>query len=86
MQHRAARQDLEAFRYVGTPDDFQVFRRAARNAAASDALDAAVKIAFRVGLQKGKPGREILRVICAGIVSDAQIGAEESIAEFGDVS
>jgi hypothetical protein len=46
MQHRAARQDLEAFRYVGTPDDLQVFRRAARNAAASDALDAAVKIAF----------------------------------------
>ena len=45
MQHRAARQDLEAFRYVGTPDDLQVFRRAARNAAAS-ALDAAVKIAF----------------------------------------
>ena len=37
-----------------------------------------------VGLQKGKQGREILRVIRAGIVSDAQIGAEEGGSEFGD--
>jgi hypothetical protein len=41
---------------------------------------------LRVGLQHSKPGREILRVIGAGIVGDAQIGAEESGSEFGDLS
>jgi hypothetical protein len=39
-----------------------------------------------VGLQHGKPGREILRMIGAGIVGDAQIGAEEGSSEFGDLS
>ena len=37
-----------------------------------------------VGLQDGKPGREILRVIRARLVGDAKIGAEESGSEFGD--
>ena len=39
---------------------------------------------FLVGLQDGKPGREILRVIGARLVGDAEIGAEESGSEFGD--
>jgi hypothetical protein len=37
-----------------------------------------------VGLQDGKPGGEILRVIHARLVGDAKIGAEESGSEFGD--
>jgi hypothetical protein len=39
-----------------------------------------------VGLQDGKPGREILRVIGARLVGDAKIGAEESGSEFGNLS
>jgi hypothetical protein len=39
-----------------------------------------------VDLQHGKPGREILRVIDAGIVGDLKIGADESGSEFGDLS
>ena len=35
-----------------------------------------------VGLQNGKPGREILRVIRARLVGDAKIGAEESGSKF----
>jgi hypothetical protein len=37
-----------------------------------------------VGLQHGPPGREILGVIGAGIVCDAEIGAEEGGSEFGN--
>ncbi len=37
-----------------------------------------------VGLQHGKPGREILRVIRSWLGGDAQIGAEEGGSEFGD--
>ena len=37
-----------------------------------------------VGLQNGKPGREILRVIRAWRVGDAKISAEEGGSEFGD--
>ena len=32
----------------------------------------------------GEPGREILGVIRAGLVGDAEIGAEEGGSEFGD--
>jgi hypothetical protein len=39
-----------------------------------------------VGLQYGKPGREIVRVIRARRVGDAEIGAEERRPEFGDLS
>ena len=37
-----------------------------------------------VGFEDGKPGREILRVIGAGLVGDLKIGAEEDGSEFGD--
>ncbi len=37
-----------------------------------------------VGLHDGEPGREILRVIGAGIVGDLKIGTEEGGAEFGN--
>ncbi len=37
---------------------------------------------FLVGLQDGKPGREILRVIRARLVSDAKIGAVEGGSEL----
>jgi hypothetical protein len=36
-----------------------------------------------VGLQYGQPGREILRVIRAGIAGNTQIGTEEGGSEFG---
>jgi hypothetical protein len=52
--------------------------RAARNAAASVALDAAAKIAFLSAFNT----REILRVIRARLAGDAQIGAEEGGSEF----
>jgi hypothetical protein len=39
-----------------------------------------------VGLQDGKPGCEILRVIRARLVGDAKIGAEECCSDFGDLS
>ena len=38
-----------------------------------------------VGLQHGQRGRETLRMIGAGIVGEAQIGAEEGSSEFGDL-
>ena len=37
-----------------------------------------------VGLEDGQPRREILRVIRARLIGDAEIGTEESGAEFGD--
>jgi hypothetical protein len=37
-----------------------------------------------VGFENGKPGREILGVIGAGIVSDLKIGTKEGGSEFGD--
>jgi hypothetical protein len=39
-----------------------------------------------VGLQDGKPRREILGVIRARLASDKQIGAAEGGSEFGDLS
>jgi hypothetical protein len=36
-----------------------------------------------VGFEDGQPGREILGMIRAGIVGDAEIGAEEGGSEFG---
>jgi hypothetical protein len=39
-----------------------------------------------VGFQDGQAGREILRVIRARLVGDAEIGAKESGSEFGDLS
>jgi len=37
-----------------------------------------------VGLHDGKPGREMLRMIRSGRVSNAERGAEEGGSEFGD--
>jgi hypothetical protein len=39
-----------------------------------------------VGLQNGKPRCEILGMIRARLVADAEIGAEESGPEFGNLS
>ncbi len=37
-----------------------------------------------VGLEDGQPRREILRVIGARLIGDAEIGTEERGSEFGD--
>ena len=39
---------------------------------------------FFVGLKDGKPRREILRVIRARLIGDAEFGAEKRGTEFGD--
>jgi hypothetical protein len=39
-----------------------------------------------VGLEDGQPRREILRVVRALLIGDAEIGTEERGAEFGSLS
>jgi hypothetical protein len=39
-----------------------------------------------VGFDDAEPGRQILRMIGAGLVTDPKIGTEECGPEFGDLS